>query len=739
MAGGFEALGLCPELVRAVKDDFGYLLPTNVQDEAIPLMLGGGDVMAAAESGSGKTAAFALPVLQLIHEEIRGSLRTGDTKSTTAASPTVFEWRINMDDKDAVVATSPNGLACQSRAPKWAGARAQCGVSGGVYYYEAIPEDDGLCRFGWATQAASYILGADSSGFGFGGTGMKSNKGKFEDYGKSFGKDDVIGCLLDLNKGVISFSKNDCYLGLAYKLSGGQTGPFFPAVCLKNAQASFNFGGMPFRYPPPAPYTGLVSAESRYVIDAGAPAASSKHGVRTPVAIILEPVRDLAEQVSDCITGLKRYLRSPSVEHALLVGGTDVKADMRSLQATCDVVVGTAGRILGMLKEGSLKTSSVRLLVLDEADHFLKTDNLKSIMEIYNRLPKKGIGENRLQVCFFSATLHSPEIAELSGMICDRPVWVDLKGKDSIPDTVHHAVVRINPKNHALVDSVHPTITTDGVNHGMNGEQEEMSEMIKKLKPQVLLGLIQSLRMDQALIFCRTNLDCNLLEQFLVDVGGGQRFFGKSDTGKENKYSCCVLAGMRSMKERRINLQAFKDGDVRFLICTDVAARGIDIKGIPYVVNMTLPDAPQIYIHRVGRVGRQDCLGLAISLVAADGYKEKVWFHKKCRNRGQDCSNRALVSAGGCTLWYNEQSLLKSIEKHLGQTIQELGEGYTLPAGLGGGDTCNYGQSVASTVTGLHELHHLGLPQLAVQELAALELEAQNNYLIFHEGKDWTR
>lgn len=72
------------------------------------------------------------------------------------------------------------------------------------------------------------------------------------------------------------------------------------------------------------------------------------------------------------------------------------------------------------------------------------------------------------------------------------------------------------------------------------------------------------------------------------------------------------------------NLAAFKEGDVRFLICTDVAARGVDIKGLPYVVNMTLPDVPENYIHRIGRVGRQDCLGLAVSIVACDGCKEKV-------------------------------------------------------------------------------------------------------------------
>lgn len=84
------------------------------------------------------------------------------------------------------------------------------------------------------------------------------------------------------------------------------------------------------------------------------------------------------------------------------------------------------------------------------------------------------------------------------------------------------------------------------------------------------------------------------------------------------------IMSMCQKNAHQANLQAFKDGYVRFLICTDVAARGVDIKGLPFVVNMTLPDEPQNYIHRIGRVGRQDCLGLAVSIVACDGLKEKV-------------------------------------------------------------------------------------------------------------------
>ena len=135
--------------------------------------------------------------------------------------------------------------------------------------------------------------------------------------------------------------------------------------------------------------------------------------------------------------------------------------------------------------------------------------------------------------------------------------------------------------------------------------------------------------MSQCLIFCRTNFDCDNVETFLNQCGGGGKFRGKAESGPENPYSCVVLGGSRSMDERRRNLAAFKEGDVRFLICTDVAARGLDVKGLPFVINVTLPDKSEDYVHRIGRVGRADTMGLAISIVAA--CQERVWY---CQKKG---------------------------------------------------------------------------------------------------------
>merc|ERR1740130_1724404 len=188
-------------------------------------------------------------------------------------------------------------------------------------------------------------------------------------------------------------------------------------------------------------------------------------------------------------------------------------------------------------------------------------------------------------------------------------------------------------------------------------------------------------------------MDCDNLEAYLHRLGGTKKASmvgGKGESGKENPYSCVVLAGGRQHKERKDNLEAFKGGDVRFLICTDVAARGLDIAGLPFVIQMTLPDDIENYIHRIGRCGRADRMGLAISLVATE--REKVWYHK-CPSRGKAClptpGNTALtlpfgsgnqlvakdeakwlVDEGGCTVWFDEPNLLERTQTRVGGRMQ---------------------------------------------------------------------
>ena len=181
------------------------------------------------------------------------------------------------------------------------------------------------------------------------------------------------------------------------------------------------------------------------------------------------------------------------------------------------------------------------------------------------------------------------------------------------------------------------------------------------LKAAYLLKVVDELKMDSCLIFVRTKLDADNLEAFLKSCG--QSYSVGTKKFLQPEYSCAVLHSDRSVRERRKNLQEFKDGSIRFLICTDVAARGIDVKSLPFVINYTLPDKPEDYIHRVGRVGRADCMGLAVSLVAAQ--PERVWYHT-CPSKGKKCVNRNLVSTGGCTIWYNEPQYFAEINHRVG-------------------------------------------------------------------------
>ncbi|KAK6054438.1 SPRY domain protein [Cooperia oncophora] len=242
----FEELGVIPELGDAVSE-LGWELPTPIQCDAIPAILGGGDVLIAAETGSGKTGAFSLPVVQIVWER-RKEGTGGGAKSSVG-------WRLNLADRAMGLSLSQDGLSCESRVPKaWYGSRCMGGVhSKGKYYYEAKITRDGLCRIGWSTLKATLDLGTDDESFGFGGTGKKSTKRKFEDYGESFTTGDVMGCFLDIDNGRMWWSKNGKEFEVAFRLDTKFTSPqcaLHPAVLVQNSSLELNFGATPFAHPP---------------------------------------------------------------------------------------------------------------------------------------------------------------------------------------------------------------------------------------------------------------------------------------------------------------------------------------------------------------------------------------------------------------------------------------------------------------------------------------------------------
>ncbi|GAB0093946.1 ATP-dependent RNA helicase Ddx1 [Sergentomyia squamirostris] len=695
----FEEFGVLPEIGRAV-DEMEWTLPTDVQAEAIPLILGGGDVLMAAETGSGKTGAFCLPILQIVWETLK-DIEEGKGKKGGGATVAVKPWTMSFFDRGGALAVSPEGLKCQAREFKeWHGCRATTGVQGsGKYYYEATVTDEGLCRVGWSTHTANLDLGTCKSGFGFGGTGKKSNNRQFDDYGEAFGINDVIGCLLDLQGWEVKFTKNGVDLGVAFKIPEFlRREALYPAVVLKNAEMLFNFGEGDFKHPPPEGYVALGKADTRNVrknplaVPSAAAVEDGKPKPNAPQAIIIEPSRELAEQTLSQITKFKKYLKDPLVSELLLIGGVNVRDQMAVLERGVDIIVATPGRLEDLIGGGYLLLSHCRFFVLDEADGLLQQGYGDMIDRLHKQIPKITSDGRRLQMIVCSATLHSFDVKKMAERLMHFPTWVDLKGEDAVPETVHHVVVRVDPQKDTQWHNMRQRIQTDGV-HGQdnvrpgNTTAETLSEAVKILKGDYCLKAIEEHNMDRAIIFCRTKLDCDNLEKYFKHAGG-------------QKYSCVCLHGDRKPQERKANLEAFKEKRVKFLICTDVAARGID-------------------------VSRAERMGLAISLVAS--VPEKVWYHGEwCKSRGRNCWNTNLTDQKGCCIWYNEMNYLAEIEDHLNITIPQVDKDMKVPVNDFDGKVV-YGEKVLNTGSGYKD--HVAQLVPVVQQLADLESRAQLLFL----------
>ncbi|UYV62061.1 DDX1 [Cordylochernes scorpioides] len=719
----FEEMGVLPEIAKAV-DEVDWNLPTDVQNEAVPLILGGGDVLMAAETGSGKTGAFCLPILQIVWETLK-DLQAGKGAKKSEGSDAPIKLQMSFFDRGSALAVSPDGLTCQSREFKeWHGCRSTKGVqNNGKYYYEAKVTDEGLCRVGWSTLAAALDLGTDKQGFGFGGTGKKSFGKQFDSYGESFGMHDVIGCYLDLDNGIIKFSKNGKDLGNAFNIPPNlRKSAFYAAVVLKNAEMEFNFGSTPFKYPPPNDYVALSKASKENVVNSTITGASlnlPKSSKNAPQAIIIEPSRELAEQTLQCIKNFKKHLKDPEVKELLVIGGTAAKDQIDALRQGVDIIVATPGRLEDLISTGQLSLTQVRFFVLDEADGLLNQGYSELINRIHQQIPKFTADGKRLQMVVCSATLHSFEVKKLAEKLMHFPTWVDLKGEDSVPETVHHVVVRVDPRNDKSWMDNKRHIQTDGVHQRddirpSKQTAETLSEAVKILKGQYALQAINQQKMDQGIIFCRTKVDCDNMERFLNSCGPGPN-------NDRNFYSCVCLHGDRKPQERKANLEKFKRAEVKFLICTDVAARGIDVKGVPYVINVTLPDEKSNYVHRIGRVGRAERMGLAISLVSS--VPEKVWYHSNCSSKGRNCYNTNLTDRGGCCIWYNEPQYLADIEDHLNCTIQQVGPDLVIPADEFDGKVV-YGEKRKGMGSN-YQTHTAQISQ-TLKELAAIEKKAQS-------------
>jgi ATP-dependent RNA helicase RhlE len=280
-----------------------------------------------------------------------------------------------------------------------------------------------------------------------------------------------------------------------------------------------------------------------------------RHAVR---ALVLTPTRELAAQVEESV---RTYGRHMKLRSALVFGGVGMQPQVEALRHGVDVLVATPGRLLDHLGQRTVNLSHVEILVLDEADRMLDMGFIRDIRKVLAALPPKR------QNLLFSATF-SEEIRELAEGLLDNPASVE--------------VARRNAESELVAQRIHP--------------------VAKDRKRALLSHLVKSGNWHQVLVFTRTKHGANRLAEQLSKDG----------------VEATAIHGNKSQNARTRALAGFKSGEVRVLVATDIAARGLDIEELPHVVNFELPNVPEDYVHRIGRTGRAGCTGEAISLVSPD-------------------------------------------------------------------------------------------------------------------------
>ena len=283
---------------------------------------------------------------------------------------------------------------------------------------------------------------------------------------------------------------------------------------------------------------------------------------RRPVrALILTPTRELAAQVEESV---KTYGKHLPLTSTVIFGGVKINPQIQRLRTGVDIVVATPGRLLDHVSQKTLDLSAVEILVLDEADRMLDMGFIHDIRKILALLPK------RRQNLLFSAT-YSNDIRRLADKLLNAPVLIE--------------VARRNVPTELVSQVVHP--------------------VDRERKRELLSFMVGSQNWRQVLVFTRTKHGANRLAQQLEKDG----------------ISSAAIHGNKSQGARTRALANFKRGEVRVLVATDIAARGLDIDQLPHVVNYELPNVPEDYVHRIGRTGRAGNEGQAVSLVCVDEHK----------------------------------------------------------------------------------------------------------------------
>ena len=288
-------------------------------------------------------------------------------------------------------------------------------------------------------------------------------------------------------------------------------------------------------------------------------------------ALVLTPTRELAAQVEESVQTYGKYLELSST---VVFGGVGMNPQISRVKKGVDILVATPGRLLDLLQQGVLDLGQVQMLVLDEADRMLDMGFIHDVKKVLAVVPKEK------QSLLFSATF-SDEIRELAATLLKNPLSIQVTPRNT---TVQR-----------ITQVIHP------VGRGK--------------KKALLAHIIQEHNWSQVLVFTRTKFGANNVAEFLT----------------KNGISAMALHGNKSQSARTQALAGFKSGDVRALVATDIAARGIDIDDLPHVVNYEIPNVCEDYVHRIGRTGRAGADGTASNLVCLDeeGFMQSIERYTK--------------------------------------------------------------------------------------------------------------
>jgi ATP-dependent RNA helicase RhlE len=271
-------------------------------------------------------------------------------------------------------------------------------------------------------------------------------------------------------------------------------------------------------------------------------------------ALVLAPTRELAAQIAENMRAFGRFMQ---LSQAVVYGGVGLQPQINAVRRGVDVLIATPGRLMDLMAQGHIRLDAVSILVLDEADRMLDIGFLPAVERIVKALPKL-----RQSICF-SATM-PPEVARLCHAVLKDPVRIEVTPSATTAERIDQRVYFVETAN----------------------------------KRALLEALLQDQTVSRVLVFTRTKRGADRVAEQLMRSG----------------FEADAIHGNKSQNARQRALAALREGKLRVLVATDIAARGIDITGITHVINYELPDVPDSYVHRVGRTARAGAEGIAISL-----------------------------------------------------------------------------------------------------------------------------